>query len=357
MTQWFGKLFAGLALAVGVAVCPVRAQAADHGKSGVQDAKRAVEGFWEPSAILKMAVKNLARRYNLNEEQTAITDRMMTERVNRFIEQHQAKVWPLLRDLAIHQRDGSAPDPERARAIGPVALEIVREAKEEIFKSNEEWREILTDEQKKLHDWDLREMRKTFDRMEDNFQSWAEGKPRSGAIFPQASTRRSEPPQPPRPASRGTLHLKPEENPELDVQFDVYVQKFIRDYGLRADQIETANSILREIKQRAGAFRDSNARAIQDIKNKITGATSVEERKAWDRKRKTLMHPIGVLFAELKERLDHVPDKAQRDRFQLRAERGASRNSAISSSKVKRPRPTPARLPIRSENKPKKPKT
>lgn len=326
-------------LIVGATGWPASAQSDAAGGDEAKNARRTVEGFWEPSSILKMAVNNLARRYNLNEQQRAITDKMMTERVNRFIEEHQEEVWPLLRDLALLQRQGATPDPAKAGKLGPVALKIVREAKREIFKSNEEWREILTDEQKKLHDWDLREMTDTFGKMERNFESWSAGNPQSGRIFPAPKKGRSQPPQPPKPNERGTLHLSPESNPELDVQFDVYVRNFIRDYGLRVDQVDAANSVLREVKQRAAQFRAANYKAIQEVKDKIAQASDVRERKVWDDKRKALMRPIGVLFAELKDRLNQVPDQAQRDRYKLRAESG-SKSGKVSSAKAKRPRAT-----------------
>ena len=55
----------------------------------INEARQEAEGFWNVSAILKMAVDNLGRRYNLNEEQKAYTSDMMTTRVTRFISEHQ----------------------------------------------------------------------------------------------------------------------------------------------------------------------------------------------------------------------------------------------------------------------------
>ncbi|MEE9296919.1 MAG: hypothetical protein V3W34_18390, partial [Phycisphaerae bacterium] len=241
-------------------------------------------GFWNVSSILKVAVDNLGRRYNLNETQKAYTDDMMTTRVKRFIEEHQGEVWPILHDLLLHQQQGTLPDVETARRLGPRVLKLMKEAKEEIYQSNDEWREILTEDQKRMHDWDLSEMNKTFDTMERNFESWVEGKPNSGGIFPN-TRKRGEPRRPTKPKSPGTLHEDPQRNPELDAQFDAFVKKFIKDYDLKPDQIEAGQSILREVKQRTAAFRQTNAQKIKKIREKLNSAKTVADRRKWHQQR------------------------------------------------------------------------
>ncbi len=308
-------------------------------------AKAEVESFWETSKILDMAVKNLARRYNLTERQTEFTREMLTTRVNGFLESHRDEVWPLLRDLVMHQRNGEAPDAETAKRLGPRALRIIEEAKQEIYSSNTEWREILTDEQKLLHDWDLRQMDGTFEGMEKNFEAWAKGEPISGSIFPQAK-RRLEPRRPTKPDKDSLYHPKPQEDPERDAIFDIYVKKFIADFELKPDQVESARSILREIKLRASDFRETNRKQI-DIVNKKMNEGKVAQRKIWNAKRKQLFKPVNDLFAELKGRLDQIPDEAQRERQLLKGKQATARKRAVSSSK-KTARPSPKPVPVGS---------
>ena len=129
----------------------------------VLDSEADPGGFWNVSSILEMAVDNLGRRYNLNDTQKAYTNNMMQTRVTRFIRDHQDEVWPILRSLLLHQQQGTLPDQETAKRMGPRVLKLMHEAKKEIYESNSEWREILTDDQKRMHDWDLKEMDKTFE--------------------------------------------------------------------------------------------------------------------------------------------------------------------------------------------------
>lgn len=335
MKSQLGILVALIGLASGVLDARLIAQPAETEGDKVVDAMSEVEEFWPASDILKMAVGNLSKRYNLNEEQRAYTDDMMSNGVSAFLESHREEVWPLLRDLVLQQRKGEAPDAETAKRLGPVALKIIREAEEEIYKSNAEWREILTDEQKRLHDWDLAEMRSTFRTMTENFEAWEQGNPTNGNLFPRRVKSKTEPRRPAEPRKAGTYHPPPADDPELDDKFELYVRKFIKDYMLKADQIDAAQSILREIKERAAAFRLANAEKIQEVKAGLNQG-KVSDRRRWNATRRKLMKPITDLYVELTERLEQIPDDGQRDRFRLKAEQSTKANSAISSSKGKR---------------------
>ena len=52
---------------------------------------------------MKQAVRNIAARYNLNDKQTEFTDELMTREVHRFLREHEAVIWPLIRDLLAAQ--------------------------------------------------------------------------------------------------------------------------------------------------------------------------------------------------------------------------------------------------------------
>ena len=66
--------------------------------------------------IMDQAVRNIARRYNLNETQTKKTDELMKREVNRFLKEHEDEVWPVIRDLLISQF-GAKPPQDRNRTI------------------------------------------------------------------------------------------------------------------------------------------------------------------------------------------------------------------------------------------------
>ncbi len=295
-----------------------------------------IRQFWDPAKIMEVAVNNLAKRYVLNAEQKAFTNDMMTTRVTKFLEEHQDEIWPLLRELVYHQRTGEAPKPDIARELGPRVLKIIEEAKAEILQSNTEWREILTDEQKKVHDFDLEQMGKTFAAMEQNFTQWSDGAAQQTNIFPPPPKGVQQPPRPGKPKEG----LSPDEQPiRLVSHFEEYVVQFIKDYQLTADQTETAYSILREIQGRAKNYEQSKAKEFAAVKEKLS-ARDMKERKAATLEKRRLTAPIDDLFTLMKTRLDLVPDTAQKERYQSQDK---ARRSAAMGSKGAAPKPGPTK--------------
>jgi len=305
------------------------------------NARKEVEGFWPVDAILDQAVKNIAARYNLNDIQTAETAEMMNTRVKKFLDEHQDEVWPLIRDLATYQRKGAAPDPEEAKRLGPVASKILHEAKEEIFRSNDEWREILTPQQKLVHDYDMREMTKSFEVMEHNFDEWERGQTEKKSIFPQPQRLADEPPKPPKPADGNVPPSRPaEDGPNFVSHLEAYLTKFIADFELTDTQREAATSILREITERTAAFQKAHDEELSAIKDKIAQAQSRDERRTLVLERRRITKPLDDLFAEFKTRLDQIPDQAQRERYGVRVRGGRGTDQpAIDASRGKRPPP------------------
>jgi hypothetical protein len=310
----------------------------DKSKADVEAeiARRQVEGFWQVDAILDQAVDNIATRYNLNDIQKAETAEMMNEGVKGFLDRHQDEIWPLIRDLAMLQRKGSSPDPDAAKRLGPKAATILREAREEIFRYNEEWREILTEDQKRVHDYDMREMTKTFQTMEQNFESWGKGEVASRSIFPQPRPMTDQPPTPPKPVDGDLPGGKPTEHaPKFISHLEAYLQKFIADYQLTDPQREAAQSILREISGRTAAFHKGHAEELDSIKDKIAKADSRDERRRLIMERRRVTRPLDDLFKEFKARLDQIPEKAQRERFEAMRKK-AQRAPAIDGSRIQR---------------------
>jgi len=315
--------------------------------SDVAEAKEEVQGLWPVDAILDTAVKNIARRYALNDEQTKYTSEMMNTRVKKFLDEYQDEIWPLIRDLGYWQQKGSPPDADSAKRLGPTAVKILKAAKDEIFRANEEWGKVLTDQQKRVHEFDLREMDKTFNQMERNFDNWGKGRVAQRSIFPQPKRRANEPPTPTRPNDgrlpvdrrEGKKHKSGE--PILLTHFDAYAQKFIADYQLTATQREAVGSILREVKKRAETFRESHRAQLDAIKTQLAASKSAHERRQLTARRRQMTKPLDELFTEFKNRLEQIPDQAQRARYDVKAKNRRARRSAISGARVK-PQPDEA---------------
>ena len=71
---------------------------------------------------------------------------------------------------------GQLPPPEIAKVWAELAAKQMLPAiREEIMDGNMKWREILNDDQKKLHDNDLKALNQQFDQWGQMMDRWADG--------------------------------------------------------------------------------------------------------------------------------------------------------------------------------------
>jgi hypothetical protein len=279
----------------------------------VQEAKAEVYRLWNVDSMIQQAADNVARRYNLSPEQREKTRQMMQAGVTKFLEQNEEAIWPLVRDLARQQLTGAPPDPETAKHIGEAALPLVEKAKQAIYKANEDWGQILSPEQKQLHDFDLREMKGQFEEINRNFEGYKDGNLVPNPMFPQSPSKADEPPRPPRPSNV----YRPSKR--LEDAWDKYVQDFIAKYELDPGQKLSAESYLREVKQRAADHRTSRVKEYADVAKRLRESYAtgdLKKRATAERDEKALNKPINDLFDELKRRLDGIPTPAQKKKYE-----------------------------------------
>ncbi len=254
--------------------------------------------------IMNEAVKNIARRYNLNEAQKQKTDEIMKREVNKFLKEHEEAVWPIIRDLIASNFGANAPkSEEELKRIGKAAEPLLKLAKDAIYKGNDEWRKFLNEEQKVTHDYDMREMDKSFGQIEQNFHAWAEGKHVDGGIFPPPPADQSPPmPRQPKPGL-------PEPEVEIFIRatlFDTVVEEFIKENELDPAQIDAAKSILTEFKQKAADFKEANRAELTKVAASLKSATDskdLDKIASSEAERKKLLQPVYELFPQMDERL------------------------------------------------------
>lgn len=270
--------------------------------------------------IMDQAVRNIGRRYNLNAAQLEKTDAIMRQGVREFLHKHEGEVWPAIRDILTSPSGPT--DPEAAKRIGKIGGPLVELAKQAILDGNAEWRLILTPEQKRTHDFDLKEMNKQFEQIEKNFADWTEGKTTEGGVFPKSdpeSLARRSPPMPKRPV--GNKLPSPEQR-MFDIDFfDTIVAEFIKDYGLDEGQISSARSILKEFKDKALAFMNANRSDFAKILAAQEHALQVRDRDKSRRAetlRKRLLEPVYTLVSGMQNRLKSLPTSAQLARYDAR---------------------------------------
>ncbi len=117
-------------------------------------------------ALVDSYARLLARKYNLNDEQGDFTEAFIRERADEFLGQHRDELFSLI-DEMFAVRGGAEYSQQEMIAWGKRALPIYEEARTLIIDGNEEWRDILDEEQKKIHDQDLELMYESFAMSEE----------------------------------------------------------------------------------------------------------------------------------------------------------------------------------------------
>lgn len=274
--------------------------------------------------IMAQAVRNIAARYNLNEAQTELTHRLMKREVYRFLKDHENEVWPVIRDLLATQIGANPPDDlQQMKRIGQSARPLLDYAKESIFKANEEWRLILTPEQIRTHDFDLAEMRTTFDKIDENFEQWEDGNPVAGGLFPEPQLK-GDPPRPRQPKDEGGQVAVFDPKPILET----LVEEFIKEYKLDEGQITAAQSILEEFKSKADDLRSSKKVEFAMVAAQQRAALETRDLKALklaSTEHKKLLVPVYKLCDLMEERLKGLLTSAQIQQHAEKSARGKKR--------------------------------
>ncbi len=140
----------------------------------------------------------VARKYNLTPEQDAYTQQLIRDKSNAFLAEYREQLFPLV-DRLFDVRAGSNISLSEMMQWGQTAAPIFEKAKAIIVEANNDWRQILDDNQKKIHDGDVQLMWQNFSTAEDQLQRMKRGemtvdefrqggKPPSPAVVPGAPT-------------------------------------------------------------------------------------------------------------------------------------------------------------------------
>jgi hypothetical protein len=269
-------------------------------------------GLWDADIMMEQATINISRRYNLNPEQEEYTRQLLRKRTKEFLAVYEDDLRQILKELFMQQLSGKQPSPEQVRSWGERARSLLEASKKAILDGNMEWRDILNDQQKKVHDIDLNLMDRNFGLLESRFERWQQGefRPDDWMANPQAGAARPQP--------TVTNPPQPVESRNPDDYWAIYVKKFIKDYQLDEAQRNSALAVLKDVREKATRFREKTQAdrdaARTELQRLIREKAPPSEIREWSRKRRELDKPISELFEELKSRLAMIPTEAQKKR-------------------------------------------
>ena len=289
------------------------AQSATDPDNNAERAKR----LWDPQVMMKEACAGISRHYKLDASQKDFTCKLLTERVTKFLNKHEKRLWPLLWDLTEQQMKGTEPGKEAAKKIATRGFPIFEEAQAEILKAQDEFRTILNEDQKKIHDRDLKGLHAQFRHLDRRLKKWRDGKaggssPLRIGVGPKGTKV---------PPIGGPSLAAPRYTPESE--WEKYVREFVVNYRLDATQKTTAMAILQDLKDHAARYRKTHQKELTEAEGMVRAAQLA---KPFDKNdleqvkkiRYYLNKPFEDWFIELKSRLDQLPTEKQRADFYAR---------------------------------------
>lgn len=269
-------------------------------------------------AIMTQAVKNIGKRYALNDIQLRQTDDLMKREVRRFLIDHEDKIWPAIRSMISYGMGTKPPDDlDEAQRFAKEIRPLIELARESIFEANNEWREILQPDQLRVHDFDMREMRKTFEHIGKSLDEWEAGNP-GRQIFPTPRRVTNGPSRPAEPPIAESIKRNPIiKTLDPDILTSI-VEQFIKEYNLDDGQMSAALSILAEFRGKAKSYQDSKRIEFRDVDNEIGRASrerDIKARKLAEQKKKELLRPFYEITKEMEGRLRGLLTSAQLARY------------------------------------------
>jgi len=303
---------------------------------------------WDVGFLIKPYTKALTRHYNLDEKQEQYTELLLTQRLKRFLGQHDREVRSLFSEYLAYQSSGQLPPREAAKEFARRARPMLAAAHKEIMDGNLSWRKILNDEQRRIHDRDLEGIDKAFNEYDERFTRWSRGQ-----VDPK------------------DFPLDAEGKPRRPMNFEdtwaYYVRRFIEDYRLDQNQQETAYSLLRQMRQDAASYREAGDKEFSVLKNQYQELARIDaktEPEAYKRAKKEvskldaryekLSRPIKAIFNRLKQKLEAIPRADQRQAFnqrRTRLQKVAARAQAAYQARITGSQPAPVATRPESETK------
>ncbi len=264
--------------------------------------------LWDVEQMMEEAVLQISRRYNLNKAQENYTRMLLKERVRSFLDEYEDDVRQLLAEsirLQTRPQDATIQDymdwAQRARPVYDAAQTA-------ILNGNSEWREILDEQQKQIHDRDLDQMMRNFDQVSRVMEQWEEGR---GVAVGNTNAPKGATGTVPEKRQPPVIERK---NPEDN--WMMYVNKFIQVYQFDDKQANAARAkIHKEFHDKAVAYRDRKKKQFETINAELSDPKFDKDHKERPRKllekRRELEQPIHVLFLQMDKRLLMLADSKQ----------------------------------------------
>lgn len=166
-----------------------------------QPQKRKFSSLLNVDSLIDNYARFLARKYDLDEQQDEFTQSLLRQKAQKFLGQNEHEMFDLV-DRMFEVRTGGAMDEVELVEWGKRVMPMYEQAKAIIIDGNNEWRTILNDRQRAMHDADLKLMEESFRATDDQIRRIVQGEMsveefRNPARYQRQKNREAPPPPPP----------------------------------------------------------------------------------------------------------------------------------------------------------------
>ncbi len=280
-------------------------------------------------AISHQFTKNMQERYELDEEQSTQIRELMTRQFMELAHKNAENGRNMVESFmaALIKNDGQIPK-DVAKELAKTAQPMMPALREFFANSSAEIGRRMTLKQRLKFTGDVAGVTAGLAIFESRLKQWESGEITGDYVTldgrEEDSEEPSEPPDPNEPEAHRQARRQADRqmrwNADIDDRWDVYVKSASEYYGFDEKQLAAAEAILKDLRDRAAAYKTSDWRdRLRElwIADSLTWRMDSQfNRGPWkyhlDNERERLMKPLEDLGQELKRRIEAIPTSKQR---------------------------------------------
>jgi len=291
-----------------------------------EETPKAPEGLWPSRKLLKSMltrwVEDVGEDYELDEDQRTEVREAVVERWESFLTENRAEIQPLANEFMEMRMELAPPGKERVQAWTEKALPVFEKSKEQILKTQDEFRQVLRPGQRVGFELEALKTNVGLGLAEGKLRAWREGEIGKYDFWeplpkdrPERREERRKDREAVEAAEKAAIAAQvPEDQIAVEVgRWEKYVAEFNDRFHLDEGQRNTSFSFLHELKERALSHRDRYREEISGLERRIEAFGGSETELADLKKQLTALYgPIDDMFKELQSRLERLPTSEQR---------------------------------------------
>jgi hypothetical protein len=333
------------------------------------------EGFWPTRKLMERVIDRIsdevANIYDMDEEQKLRTRKTFKEKVIPWADENRGELMTVTNEFYETLFGDEAPSPEQVADWAARVLPLVEDFNEVAIKITDDMRDYMTDDQITRLDGEFAAFQTGLSFVQGKLGTWREGgydpeaewigpakyrneanrerdiaraeaqeaamraemdAARDAAIAARESHDAAIAPGTPPPSPR--LTTRPATSAAVTDEWVKYTESFIKRYELDVDQQQLARAALRVRQEERDAYLTRKSADLERVAEQGKKAKTDEEKKAAREAFEKLDAPVQRMFAQLRDKLDRIPTRAQR---KAAAERDAPASAATQSAPASAP--------------------